>query len=100
MLVNTPVTSHNYIFFPVVRTLSSVLICPYLSLTFLQEVCLHLCILYPQEGKRSVCGEHTIFYMLHCGTALYNNLLWSNWSVDALSKMIIIGNSFKGLEER
>nr|KAF6467971.1 SRR1 domain containing [Rousettus aegyptiacus] len=53
-----------------------------------------------QEGKRSVCGEHTIFYMLHCGTALYNNLLWSNWSVDALSKMIIIGNSFKGLEER
>lgn len=53
-----------------------------------------------EEGKRSVCGEHTIFYMLHCGTALYNNLLWSNWSVDALSKMIIIGNSFKGLEER
>lgn len=53
-----------------------------------------------EEGKRSVCGEPTIFYMLHCGTALYNNLLWSNWSVDALSSMVIIGNSFKGLEER
>ncbi|XP_005396209.1 PREDICTED: SRR1-like protein isoform X4 [Chinchilla lanigera] len=53
-----------------------------------------------EEGKRSVCGELTIFYMLHCGTALYNNLLWSNWSVDALSRMVIIGNSFKGLEER
>ncbi|KAM7051298.1 SRR1-like protein [Molossus nigricans] len=53
-----------------------------------------------EEGKRSVRGEPTIFYMLHCGTALYNNLLWSNWSVDALSKMVIIGNSFKGLEER
>ncbi|XP_003938611.2 SRR1-like protein isoform X1 [Saimiri boliviensis] len=53
-----------------------------------------------EEGKRSICGEATIFYMLHCGTALYNNLLWSNWSVDALSKMVIIGNSFKGLEER
>ncbi|XP_054450385.1 SRR1-like protein [Pteronotus mesoamericanus] len=53
-----------------------------------------------EEGKRSVCGEPTIFYMLHCGTALYNNLLWSNWSADALSKMVIIGNSFKGLEER
>ncbi|XP_077016826.1 SRR1-like protein isoform X2 [Tamandua tetradactyla] len=53
-----------------------------------------------EEGKRSICGNPTIFYMLHCGTALYNNLLWSNWSVDALSKMIIIGNSFKGLEER
>ncbi|KAL2767611.1 SRR1-like protein, partial [Daubentonia madagascariensis] len=53
-----------------------------------------------EEGKRSICGEPTIFYMLHCGTALYNNLLWSNWSVDALSKMVIIGNSFRGLEER
>uniref|UniRef100_A0A8C8ZWK5 SRR1 domain containing n=1 Tax=Prolemur simus TaxID=1328070 RepID=A0A8C8ZWK5_PROSS len=53
-----------------------------------------------EEGKRSVCGEPTIFYMLHCGTALYNNLLWSNWSADALSRMIIIGNSFRGLEER
>lgn len=53
-----------------------------------------------EEGKRSVCGEPTVFYMLHCGTALYNNLLWSNWSVDALSRMVIIGNSFRGLEER
>ncbi|XP_004628226.1 SRR1-like protein isoform X2 [Octodon degus] len=53
-----------------------------------------------EEGKRSVCGELTIFYMLHCGTALYNNLLWSNWSADALSKVVIVGNSFKGLEER
>ncbi|XP_045390318.1 SRR1-like protein isoform X2 [Lemur catta] len=53
-----------------------------------------------EEGKRSVCGEPTIFYMLHCGTALYNNLLWSNWSADALSRMIVIGNSFRGLEER
>ncbi|XP_037672728.1 SRR1-like protein isoform X2 [Choloepus didactylus] len=53
-----------------------------------------------EEGKRNICGKPTIFYMLHCGTALYNNLLWSNWSVDALSKMIIIGNSFKRLEER
>ncbi|XP_045699199.1 SRR1-like protein [Phyllostomus hastatus] len=53
-----------------------------------------------EEGKRSVCGAPTIFYMLHCGTALYNNLLWSNWSVDALSRVVIIGNSFRGLEER
>nr|XP_058137557.1 SRR1-like protein isoform X2 [Dasypus novemcinctus] len=53
-----------------------------------------------EEGKRSICGKPTIFYMIHCGTALYNNLLWSNWSVDALSKVIIIGNSFRGLEER
>ncbi|XP_057382075.1 SRR1-like protein isoform X2 [Balaenoptera acutorostrata] len=53
-----------------------------------------------QEGKRSVYGEPTVFYMLHCGTALYNNLLWRNWSIDALSKMVIVGNSFRGLEEK
>ncbi|XP_019282051.1 SRR1-like protein [Panthera pardus] len=53
-----------------------------------------------EEGRRSVWGEPTVFYMPHCGTALYNNVLWSNWSVDALSKMVVIGNSFRGLEER
>ncbi|XP_014443098.1 SRR1-like protein, partial [Tupaia chinensis] len=53
-----------------------------------------------EEGKRSICGQPTIFYMPHCGTALYNNLLWSNWSVRALSRTVIIGNSFEGLEER
>ncbi|XP_034495209.1 SRR1-like protein isoform X3 [Ailuropoda melanoleuca] len=58
------------------------------------------CLPAPQEGCRSVGGEPTVFYMPHCGTALYNNLLWSNWSVDALAKMLIIGNSFRGLEER
>ncbi|XP_037009177.2 SRR1-like protein [Artibeus jamaicensis] len=53
-----------------------------------------------EEGKRRVRGAPTIFYMPHCGTALYNNLLWSNWSVDALSKVVIVGNSFRGLGER
>ncbi|XP_074869064.1 SRR1-like protein isoform X2 [Carettochelys insculpta] len=56
-------------------------------------------VLQNEEGKHHI-HEFTIFYMIHCGKALYNNLLWSNWSVDALSKMIIIGNSFKGIEER
>ncbi|XP_065425001.1 SRR1-like protein isoform X1 [Chrysemys picta bellii] len=56
-------------------------------------------VLENEEGKHHI-HEFTIFYMIHCGKALYNNLLWSNWSVDALSKMIIIGNSFKGIEER
>jgi hypothetical protein len=53
-----------------------------------------------QEGKRGVSGECTVFYMPHCGTALYNNLLWSNWTPDALSSMLIIGNSFAGLQDR
>uniref|UniRef100_A0A8C2MEK0 SRR1 domain containing n=1 Tax=Cricetulus griseus TaxID=10029 RepID=A0A8C2MEK0_CRIGR len=53
-----------------------------------------------EEGKRSTQGQPTIFYMPHCGTALYNNLLWSNWSIDALSRVVIIGNSFQCIEER
>ena len=83
------------------RTLSSVL--PSLSpraQSVLRAEGFTLCVWRPQEGRRSVWGEPTVFYMPHCGTALYNNLLWSNWSVDALSKMVVIGNSFRGLEER
>lgn len=53
-----------------------------------------------QEGKHGVEGSATLFYMVHCGKALYNNLLWRNWSVGALSKMVIIGNSFRGTWER
>ncbi|XP_055567945.1 SRR1-like protein isoform X1 [Falco biarmicus] len=52
------------------------------------------------EGKHDVEGSATLFYMVHCGKALYNNLLWRNWSAGALAKMVIIGNSFKGIEER
>ncbi|NWT71473.1 SRR1L protein, partial [Prunella himalayana] len=53
-----------------------------------------------QEGKHGIEGAATLFYMVHCGKALYNNLLWSNWSPAALSKLVIIGNSFRGIEER
>ncbi|KAL8179971.1 UNVERIFIED_CONTAM: hypothetical protein K2H54_001780, partial [Gekko kuhli] len=52
-----------------------------------------------EEGKRPI-EEPTVFYMVHCGKALYNNLLWSNWSAEALSQMVVVGNSFKGIEER
>ncbi|NXF12559.1 SRR1L protein, partial [Smithornis capensis] len=53
-----------------------------------------------EEGKHGVRGSATLFYMVHCGKALYNNLLWSNWSPAALSRLVIIGNSFRGIEER
>ncbi|NWW02730.1 SRR1L protein, partial [Oreocharis arfaki] len=62
---------------------------------------LGLCLLPEnEEGKHGVHGSATLFYMVHCGKALYNNLLWSNWSPAALSKLVIIGNSFRGIEER
>ncbi|NWR55564.1 SRR1L protein, partial [Bucorvus abyssinicus] len=53
-----------------------------------------------EEGKHGIEGSATLFYMVHCGKALYNNLLWRNWSAGALSKMVIIGNSFRGTWER
>ncbi|XP_047447163.1 SRR1-like protein [Mugil cephalus] len=52
-----------------------------------------------EEGKR-LATKPTLFYLMHCGKALYNNLLWKNWSVQSLSRVIIIGNSFSGMRER
>ncbi|KAM9475546.1 SRR1-like protein [Clarias gariepinus] len=52
-----------------------------------------------EEGKRAVCHP-TLFYLMHCGKALYNNLLWKNWSPQILPKVILIGNSFHGIQER
>nr|XP_015221701.1 PREDICTED: SRR1-like protein isoform X2 [Lepisosteus oculatus] len=51
-----------------------------------------------QEGKRLVYRP-TLFYLIHCGKALYNNLLWRNWSTDSLPLLTIVGNSFCGIQE-
>ena len=53
----------------------------------------------PQHCKFKV-QENTLFFMPHCGKAMYNNLLWANWSVDRLGKMVIIGNSFNSYHEK
>ncbi|KAK7136341.1 hypothetical protein R3I94_014856 [Phoxinus phoxinus] len=52
-----------------------------------------------EEGKRPVY-QPTLFYLMHCGKALYNNLLWRNWTPQTLQKIIIIGNRFDGIQER
>lgn len=52
-----------------------------------------------EEGKRLVT-KPTLFYLMHCGKALYNNLLWKNWSPMSLPLMTIIGNSFNGMSDR
>ncbi|XP_053725958.1 SRR1-like protein [Synchiropus splendidus] len=52
-----------------------------------------------EEGKR-LATKPSIFYLMHCGKALYNNLLWKNWSTDLLPRIIIIGNSFTGMKDR
>ncbi|CAN9513276.1 unnamed protein product [Ophioblennius macclurei] len=52
-----------------------------------------------EEGKR-IASKPTLFFLMHCGKALYNNLLWKNWSTHCLSMVVIIGNSFSGIRER
>lgn len=52
-----------------------------------------------EEGKCPVY-QPTLFYLMHCGKALYNNLLWRNWTPQTLQKVIIIGNRFHGIQER
>ncbi|KAM4746632.1 SRR1-like protein [Anableps anableps] len=52
-----------------------------------------------EEGKR-LAMKPTLFYLMHCGKALYNNLLWKNWSPRCLSLLTIIGNCFSGIRER
>lgn len=53
----------------------------------------------PQEGKR-LASRPTLFYLMHCGKALYNNLLWKNWSTQCLPRLSVIGNSFSSMRER
>lgn len=52
-----------------------------------------------QEGKR-LATRPTVFYLMHCGKALYNNLLWKNWSKQCLPLIKIIGNSFDNIKQR
>ncbi|XP_062307526.1 SRR1-like protein isoform X2 [Osmerus eperlanus] len=52
-----------------------------------------------EEGKRQVTRS-TLFYLMHCGKALYNNLLWKNWQRETLPLLTIVGNSFSGIHER
>ncbi|XP_052283202.1 SRR1-like protein isoform X2 [Dreissena polymorpha] len=53
-----------------------------------------------EEGKRMCRPDAmTVFYLPHCGKALYNNLLWANWG-PGLQHIIVIGNSFTAMTER
>ena len=50
-----------------------------LELAVLQSLGISL-IDHNEEAMRRV-SRCTVFYMPHCGQALYNNLLWSNWAL-------------------
>lgn len=51
-----------------------------------------------EECKRRICFQ-TLFIMLHCGKAMYNNLLWANWGL-TLEYVSILGNCFSSYEDR
>ena len=46
------------------------------------------------EAKCCINEKLSLFYMPHVGKPLYNNLLFSNWTVSNLNKLRLIGNSF------
>ena len=52
------------------------------------------------ERKIENRGQKTLFVMLHCGRAMYNNLLWANWSPSSLLNVVILGNCFSSYEDR
>lgn len=57
------------------------------------------CLQTNEEGKRRIQGR-TVFYMPHCGRALYNNVLWANFDASKLSDLVIIGNSLSRYAEQ
>jgi len=53
-----------------------------------------------QMGLWECDTNPTVFFMPHCPKGLYQNLLWANWSVERLNRIVIIGNSFEGYADQ
>lgn len=51
-----------------------------------------------EECCRGV-DELTLFFIPHGSWAMYNNLLWANWTPEKLRNVIILGNDFRRLED-
>ena len=52
------------------------------------------------EGRHSSPapgGGSVLFFMPHCGRALYSNLVQHNWRPASLASMLVLGNSFAAL---
>ena len=39
--------------------------------------------------------KKTLFYMPHCHKFMFNNLFWSNWNLESIGRLYLIGNSFE-----
>lgn len=40
--------------------------------------------------RRSV--KNTLYFMPHCSRAMYNNVLYANWNLECLSRIVLFGN--------
>lgn len=53
------------------------------------------------EGKLEIDStETTVAFLPHCPKQLVNNLLWKNWSANALQPIILISNSFHAIVQQ
>jgi hypothetical protein len=49
-----------------------------------------------ERAKRPIDGVPTLFFMPHCPSQLYDNVLWSNWDELVVSNpLIVVGNSLR-----
>ncbi len=53
-----------------------------------------------KEGRIKASEGRTVFYLPHCPKQLTDNVLRANWNRDALSRVVLIGNSFSAIVER
>jgi hypothetical protein len=62
--------------------------------TFLTDK-LHVTVLTINErGNRPIDGIPTLFFMPHCPSTLYENVLWANWhELQSQTSFVIVGNS-------
>ncbi|XP_065890253.1 SRR1-like protein [Dysidea avara] len=52
------------------------------------------------EGCRRTLSQPTLVYMLHCSSAMYNNLLWANWNKMSLTNVILVSNKLSNYQYR
>ncbi|KAG4080286.1 hypothetical protein HA402_010778 [Bradysia odoriphaga] len=53
------------------------------------------------EGKLEINpSETTLVFLPHCPKQLINNLLWKNWSANALRRIVLICNSFQAIVQQ
>lgn len=66
------------------------------------EVCgqLGVTVISADEAEEHGVSEPTLFYMPHCDSTLYSDVLDKNWSASALENVAILGNSFAHMQVR